>query len=156
MAAPPPPAAVVAATRTMMWVTIVGLAAVALYTVWNLADRSSTPSGFDGYRYRNDQPATWDYPLHDVVVWSLPIAASALAAALVLARKTAGGGDAVVLGLLAAVLCVSGAVFAMHAPATYGAIVVWLFLAAAWLIPIGFLTIVVTQVQRWRARRGDV
>jgi hypothetical protein len=108
---------------------IVGLAA---YLLARMPFEARYPVGYAAFHH----PERWVYPTGEVQFCMAVVALEVLAIVLVLAARTTAplGGRALLLAVGLFVLLVASAPFAMHADSTIGNLLVWQFLAPAWLL----------------------
>ena len=108
---------------------IVGLAA---YLLARTPFEARYPVGYAAFHH----PERWVYPTGEVETCMAFMAIEALAIVLVLAARTTAplGGRALLLAIGLFVLLVAAAPFVMHSDSTIGNLLVWQFLAPAWLL----------------------
>lgn len=141
----------------LRWSTIVGLAVIAAFWCRGIIERSAFPRKYDGYRFRNTEPATWEYPTGDVATWVSAIAAEALVACLLLhllRRTTAAACFGLALAYGAGFFVF--AIVSMHAPLPFVSHTAWLFTAGSWLLIMALVNGLAGRWARARAARAEV
>lgn len=142
----------------LRWIAVTGLVACAIWMAFGMINDARFPERYDGYRFRNTEPADWSYPTEAVARWVATIMIEALVGAvfLVWGSKGSPAWRCLAIGFLSGCVGLFLGMMAMHAPLPFGLHAIWLIFAGGWLLLMAVVSVIARIVVRDRPAETEV